>query len=77
MNKHLYIYIQYAISLVKEEAMNLKDSEAGYMESMEKGKGRDKCFNYIIISKMSSKKIYFKIALGMYMILWYDSGTNF
>lgn len=40
----------------KKEDINLKESKQGIWESLEGGREREKCFNYIIYKKPRSNK---------------------
>lgn len=50
------IYIIYAYNNNKKEDINLKESKQGIGKSLEGGREREKCFNYIIYKKQRSNK---------------------
>lgn len=38
--------------LMEKEAMDFKESREGYMENLERGKRREECYDYIIVSNI-------------------------
>lgn len=37
---------------MEKEAMDFKESREGYMENLERGKRREECYDYIIVSNI-------------------------